>query len=240
MGTAKTDHAPDREKFIHLVRKAVGEERQNAFAQKSDLSPSHLNHLLRGTSKSLPSPDTVKKISGASGGRVSTDELLEAAGYDPEKYGEVPHAFSGAQMEALYLSIITDALTATGIEHTLKKIAQNEPFDFIATIDGSPSSIKKWYFECVTGTGGNSLRNTVSNKLRQIFFTGNAGKDTKISIIVNNATMHQAFCECDYGLLTTYASIVLVDIDKMILMDETPLNTALPLAVDIPKLIAQN
>ena len=240
MGSTKTDHAPDMEKFINLVVKAVGNERQNAFAKKSNLSPSHLNHLLRGTSESSPSPDTVKKIANASEGRVSLSDMLEAAGYDPDKYSEIPHIFTGAQMEAMYMSILSDALNATGIKHSFLKVPQNEPFDFIATIDGSPSSIKKWYFECVTGTGGNSLRNTVSNKLRQIFFTGNAGKDTKISIIVNNATMHQAFCECDYGLLETHASIILVDINKMLLVEETPLHTALPLSGDIPKLIAQN
>ena len=240
MGSTKTDHAPDMEKFINLVVKAVGNERQNAFAKKSNLSPSHLNHLLRGTSFSSPSPDTIKKIAHASEGRVSLSDMLEAAGYDQDKYGDTPHIFTEPQMEAMYMSIITDALNATGIEHSLKKTAQNEPFDFIASLDGDSSDIKAWYFECVSGTGGNPLRHTVNEKLRHMFFSGNAVRDTKVSIIVDNETLHQAFLECDFGLLETHASIILVDINKMLLVEETPLHTALPLSGEIPKLIAQD
>ena len=43
MGSTKTDHAPDMEKFINLVVKAVGNERQNAFAPQPPKSPAAWN-----------------------------------------------------------------------------------------------------------------------------------------------------------------------------------------------------
>ena len=171
---------------------------------------------------------------------TSLSDMLEAAGYDQDKYGDTPHIFTEPQMEAMYMSIITDALNATGIGHSFQKAPQNTSFDFVATLNDRPAGITKWFFDCVLNTDANRLWHTVNVKLVQMFFKGNIGKDTKVSVVLNNETMHHAFLKLDYGILKTHSSIILVDIDKMILLNETPLQTALPLAVDMPKLIAQN
>ncbi len=70
--------------FQNLVKIAMGQQKQNEFADKAGISKFHLNRLLNNPDQN-PSKSTLQKIADASDGRVSFNQLY-AACHD----GEIP------------------------------------------------------------------------------------------------------------------------------------------------------
>ena len=85
--TLKTDHEFNHNQVLQLLKKAQGQTRtQLAFAQAIGMNYAYLCRYMKGTVNRPLSPDMLKKIAAAAEGSVTLEELLDASGFDPEKY----------------------------------------------------------------------------------------------------------------------------------------------------------
>lgn len=96
----KTDHEINNELFAELTKKAQGSLSQRAFAAKCQISITHLSRCQNGTLDNAPTISFIAKIARCADPSVSFEELLEAAGYDSNKYKDIPltepHTFAVA------------------------------------------------------------------------------------------------------------------------------------------------
>ena len=73
------------QRFINLLQTAIGpkspENTQAKFAEKAQITPEHLNRMLRHPEKYKPSFATLKRIADASEGRVELTQLEDACEY---------------------------------------------------------------------------------------------------------------------------------------------------------------
>lgn len=84
----KADYDFDKELFADTLIKAIGARTQVKFSQDAGVSPAYLNRYLNKSVDKAPIPDTLRKIASASMGVLSYEELLSAAGYNPDKHKE--------------------------------------------------------------------------------------------------------------------------------------------------------
>ncbi|MCD8337200.1 MAG: helix-turn-helix transcriptional regulator [Lachnospiraceae bacterium] len=66
-----------------LVRRAIGDSQIKEFSAKSGVSISYLSQLINRRTTTIPTAKMLLRISRSSEGRVSSEELLQAAGYMP-------------------------------------------------------------------------------------------------------------------------------------------------------------
>lgn len=76
--------------FRRLLQRAIGNRTQKQFAEDAKMSAPYLSRLINDHVISQPSIGTVLKISAASEGRVSEDQLKAACGYLAEEFDQSP------------------------------------------------------------------------------------------------------------------------------------------------------
>lgn len=89
--TNKTDLA----KFKELVRKSIGARSQAEFASEALLSPSHLTRMLNDDYDSTPHVRTIRNIAAVAVNGVTLNDLLVAAGYEPQVDGSLIYSEDG-------------------------------------------------------------------------------------------------------------------------------------------------
>lgn len=82
-----TDHEFQHEQVLSLLKKAQGKTRTLAsFAKDSGVNYTYLCKYMKGNMNRPLSPDTLLKLASAAEEGVTSEELLEASGFDPGKY----------------------------------------------------------------------------------------------------------------------------------------------------------
>ncbi len=81
--TDKTEKI-DLSEFKELVRKSIGARSQVEFAKDCGLTASHLNRLINEQNQTTPQVKTIRNIALTAANGVTLNELLVAAGYDPQ------------------------------------------------------------------------------------------------------------------------------------------------------------
>ena len=85
--SVKTDHDFDHEQVLQLLKRAQGNNRsQAAFAKAIGMNNNYLCQYMKGNIKRPLTPETLIKIAGAAEDGVTSAELLDASGFDSEKY----------------------------------------------------------------------------------------------------------------------------------------------------------
>ena len=82
-----TDHEFHHDQVLSLLKKAQGKTRTLAsFAKDSGVNYAYLCKYMKGNMIRPLSPDTLLKLGSAAKEGVTSEELLEASGFDPRKY----------------------------------------------------------------------------------------------------------------------------------------------------------
>ena len=82
-----TDHEFHLDHVLSLLKKAKGKKRTlAAFAKASGVNYAYLCKYMNGNVDRPLSPDLLIKLASAAEEGVTSEELLDASGYDPEKY----------------------------------------------------------------------------------------------------------------------------------------------------------
>jgi len=241
------DHAFDKVKFAELLKRAQGDRQQNTFADDIGMSKTYLNSYLGAKNDKPLTPSTIKKIAAASDNRVSYAELLEASGYNPDKYSkgfiksyeEIKNSYDAQhdKIEARINSItgtITTALANKGYKWSGKNIEDNQ-FDFAITLYDMP--INAWYFIYIGKTP--LLLREHSTQLHsyglQLLKMMKPGE--KISFVTDNEDDYKQLQKQELPASQIYASSILVDTDNLSVRKENFIKTACEYSKKIPSLL---
>lgn len=71
----------DKETFAALLQQALGERSAYRYSQEVNVSRNHISLLLRKETKTVPSPETIKKLAEKADNGVTYEQLMIAAGH---------------------------------------------------------------------------------------------------------------------------------------------------------------
>jgi len=227
--TVKQDHELNKGRLADLITLAQGGRTQKQFSEDCGLSKSYICRFLGGKFDKPPIPSTLKKIAATAANNVTYKDLLDAAGYDSDKYTASSAVIQEhAAFEKLALATVTSSLSQSNISWTATPSGKRSLADFKINITES-SIIKEWWF---TFKHEDSLSSDV-NSVRQIFYyygmlaCRQIETGMKISIVTDSASLFDTYVQIAPYSLPILISIILVDTRKMSVIKEQYVPSAL-------------
>lgn len=225
----KTDHEYDKEKLKSLLQKAKGKRTQTEYAKQAGVGIAYLNKYIRGAQDNPPIPSTLFKLSSVADNDVTYDELLYAAGYNPQKYNKP--GLTEKQLEDLAFAILSRNIHSITAEWELLKDVSNGMYryDMCAQYKHKRNNDPKWVFHMKFGTPKIMIRNKREWFLNSIGFFAVSEINTgdKVSLVTNDADFFNEIVTIEQVLLGFHLSLLLIDFDSMSILDEKYIRTAL-------------
>ena len=234
-----TDHEFRIDEYASLLLKAQGGRTQTEFANDCGLSVAYIcKHLNKRITKS-PIPSTLKKIAAVAANGVTYADLLDAAGYNPDKYvsgaNNVDENNSSStknlEYEKLAPAIITTALTKSNINWRVKgKSNGNTSYDLDVEI--ADNKISHWYFSFLS-TAPEPHKSEVESFLNRMYaYYGRlillpSGITTKYSFVTDSTSIYDALKDNQPTAAALYISVILIDIPTLSVIKEECIRTAL-------------
>lgn len=232
----KADYDFDKELFADTLIKAIGARTQVKFSQDAGVSPAYLNRYLNKSVDKAPIPDTLRKIASASMGVLSYEELLIAAGYDPDKHKEqniYNNSVRNNFMDGLVETIKKYGITLSNHENISNQFySPAERF----TVTGAP--FEDLYLVLYPENNDGKPDRTIKDKMDYIYgvlATQDSTKSAKTTIITDSMKIFKQLTATNPYYLSMYVSILLIDPDECTPFIERYLPSALPENEDVLK-----
>ena len=139
-----TDYPFNKEMFREVIIKARGDRSQATFCEECGLSYAYMNRYANAKNEDAPTISTLKKIALATRA-VSYEELLNAAGYNAEKYKD-DRPVGVARKDFFHPVFLGMANSNYDWRIESKGYQNNEPFEIII----ERNEVNKWFFVPVT------------------------------------------------------------------------------------------
>ena len=137
-----------KEEYGRLLKLALGRRNQKQFCEDAGLSRSYINKYINAMMDKPPTIGTIEKIADATED-VSFEELLVAAGYDPEKHERKATMKSKVDDAGQYLLMpVLASIMNSAYEWSFTYEGYQDKEPVRIEIENAP--IKKWYFIPVT------------------------------------------------------------------------------------------
>ena len=182
-----------KEEYGRLLKLALGRRNQKQFCEDAGLSRSYINKYINAMMDKPPTIGTIEKIADATED-VSFEELLVAAGYDPEK-----HDAGQYLLMPVLASIMNSAYEWS---FTYEGYQDKEPVRI--EIENAP--IKKWYFIPVTKK--NITREDIMAALMN---EQNFTSTSKVSFVTKDEKIYDLIKSMQFPLLSLYVSAIRVN-----------------------------
>ena len=218
----------DKIAFSQLLRVAIGNRTQVAFAKDIQSSKWHISRMLNEKYDAAPDIETLHKIAFSSQGRVSYIQLLLAVGYinkiDLEALSPSMLLNMNKKDNTLIHSAIITALSHSEYEWTSKPTSE---FDLGIEITDNPPS--KWFFLCSSNTRSDHIDYQLKYNYFQLLKTPTNPMD-KFSFATSNAEEFNTFNEYQPFNINANISLILIDnTTSEIITEKTILtNTLMP------------
>jgi len=232
----KPDFEFNIEKFSNLLERAKGGRSQSEFAKDCGISPAYLNRYINRKVEKAPIPTTIKKIAAVAANNISYKELLEAAGYDPEKYLDIAIiSNSNPSDRHLLLSkiaytTILNSLSNIDYPWRLYKTPEKHVFDFSIIIDND--DINKWYFSPHFSTNPEATLNRAARYYSNILYSG-ADSKSKYSFVTNSESLLEYLYNNPPHILNLLVSVILFNEKDLSIIKEVYLTSSTSLNDDI-------
>lgn len=215
----------DKEKYAEVLRRAIGDRSIAMFSKDVGISTGYVSRYLNLKCDVTPTIVTIKKIANATK-MVTYAELLEAAGYDSEKYLEFEEDdrdLFGESKPVGFMSFFTSVFTAVtraDFNWKFSSVANEGKEPFSLQIEGAPFDV--WYFvpvnkeditkeDIMTALSGTELAIEPGNK---------------VSFMTSSKRIFDTLMQMEFGILSLYMSVILVDAEKGNIRLEECLKTA--------------
>lgn len=236
----------DKTRLSDLLKEAKGNLSLNLYATKCGISVGYLCKYMSKKFDNPPTPTTLKKISAfTEQNGVTFEDLLTASGYIPEKYLDTPYVASKRlQLEKLVIATITLALSKKPFKWSVSPIVDkldNQLYDLDIAINDD--NITHWLFSfrppvIYMNSRPKFYRKSANsnNDVQNIFnYFGNLmahryQENTKLSFVTTSEEVYNQFRDFKPHMLNMYISIILVDLEKMEILEESYLDSALDIS----------
>lgn len=215
----------DKKKYAEVLRRAIGDRSIATFSKDVGISTGYVSRYLNLKCDVTPTIATIKKIANATK-MVTYAELLEAAGYDSEKYLEFEEddrELFGESKPAGFMSFFTSVFTAVtraDFNWKFSSVANEGKEPFSLQIEGAPFDV--WYFVPVNKE--DISKEDIMTALSGTEFAIAPGN--KISFMTSSKRIFDALKKMEFGLLSVYISTIFVDSEKGNIKNEEYLKTA--------------
>ena len=226
----KRDHVSNPELFRQLLADAIGGESDAKFAKAAGISKFYLCRIRSASSGAMPAPKTILKIASVAHNGIRAEQLLDAAGYNPQKHMGNNSSLSGSQKEALCASVLRQALDASGKKYEM--VAQPRPsvsyraFDYQIIAKEAPSHSGRWFLEYISLPEPEDYQSVLS-RLCAALLSGGLSRNDKISIILDSESLFDRLAHQSFDLLAVRFSLILLDLDTLSVVQELDMRTAI-------------
>lgn len=220
--------------FATLLGEAKGKRTQQQFAMDCGLSLSFISKYLTLKMDTPPVPKTLRKIADCASNDVTYELLLEAAGYNPQKYTNENFikVENSKNNEKLAIGIITSHLAFSDFKWSGIKQRPTEKFipDFEIQIENP--TLKTWYFEIILASSPERISEHLLGTYGRLITSAHES-NIKLSFVTNSEFTYEEVKKAPPQLLPFYVSVVLLDLEDFSVVKEEYLQTALPITKEL-------
>lgn len=237
MGVAfKPDKEFDIDRYVELLKKAIGGRSQTQFAKDCNLSVSYICKHINKKTDQAPLPTTLERIAKVAQNDVTYEELLDAAGYEPSKYLDKSKgalSYAQATFNHIARAIVSHALIQSNFDWKRIKTPMGgdgpvllaQSYDLGISVEND--IVNKWFFEAYNrNVSGEINPNTVYSYLSKISVACDV-PNCKYSFIVDNEELYYELLKLEIPVLAVFVSVILVNTSALCIVKEEYLKTAL-------------
>ena len=220
--SVEPDFKFDKDKFGEALMAAIGTRTVAQFSKDAEISYAYLSKYKNLREDKTPTPQTLKKIALVSQG-PSYKELLEAAGYDSNKYEDDDISATMVNREWSPMNTLLPTLCRTGFKwQFVSDGTAGAPL--CAKVEGAP--FESWYFIPVTkdNVTKEDILGILGSKEAEVI-----SSDSKVTFLTANKEVYNQMKGVELNLISLRTSVALVDQNDGLIGEETYLKTSVNL-----------
>ena len=220
--SVEPDFKFDKDKFGEALMAAIGTRTVAQFSKDAEISYAYLSKYKNLREDKTPTPQTLKKIALVSQG-PSYKELLEAAGYDSDKYEDDDISATMVNSEWSPMNTLLPTLCRTSFKwQFVSDGTAGAPL--CAKIEGAP--FEAWYFIPVTkdNVTKEDILGILGSKEAEVI-----SPDSKVTFITANKEVYNQMKDIELSLISLRVSVSLVNSIDGLICEEQYLKTAVSL-----------
>ena len=220
--SVEPDFKFDKDKFGEALMAAIGTRTVAQFSKDAEISYAYLSKYKNLREDKTPTPQTLKKIALVSQG-PSYKELLEAAGYDSDKYEDDDISATMVNSEWSPMNTLLPTLCRTSFKwQFVSDGTAGAPL--CAKIEGTP--FESWYFIPVTkdNVTKEDILGILGSKEAEVI-----SPDSKVTFLTASEDVFNQIKDIELNLISLRISVALVNKIDGLIGDETYLKTSVEL-----------
>ena len=217
--SVEPDFKFDKDKFGEALMAAIGTRTVAQFSKDADISYAYLSKYKNLREDKTPTPQTLKKIALVSQG-PSYKELLEAAGYDSDKYEDDDISATMVNSEWSPMNTLLPTLCRTSFKwQFVSDGTAGAPL--CAKIEGAP--FESWYFIPVTkdNVTKEDILGILGSKEAEVI-----SPDSKVTFLTASEDVFNQIKDIELNLISLRISVALVNKIDGLIGDEAYLKTS--------------
>lgn len=208
--SVEPDFKFDKDKFGEALMAAIGTRTVAQFSKDAEISYAYLSKYKNLREDKTPTPQTLKKIALVSQG-PSYKELLEAAGYDSDKYEDDDISATMVNSEWSPMNTLLPTLCRTSFKwQFVSDGTAGAPL--CAKVEGAP--FEAWYFIPVTkdNVTKEDILGILGSKEAEVI-----SSDSKVTFLTASEDVYNQMKDIELNLISLRISVALVNkIDGLI------------------------
>lgn len=212
----------NKDRFVEVLKSAIGDRSYSAFAKEADLSFGYISKYMNKKSDVAPTIQTIKKMAKVA--YVTYTELLEAAGYDSNKYEEDDISATMVNNDWSPMNTLLPTLCRTGFKwQFVNEGTAGAPLS--AKVEDAP--FERWYFIPVT------KENVTKEDILAILGSKEAeviSSDSKVTFLTANENVYNQMKDIELNLISLRISVALVNKNDGLIGEEVYLKTSVKLS----------
>lgn len=220
--SVEPDFKFDKDKFGEALMAAIGTRTVAQFSKDAEISYAYLSKYKNLREDKTPTPQTLKKIALVSQG-PSYKELLEAAGYDSDKYEDDDISATMVNSEWSPMNTLLPTLCRTSFKwQFVSDGTAGAPL--CAKIEGAP--FESWYFIPVTkdNVTKEDILGILGSKEAEVI-----SPESKVTFLTANKEVYNQMKDIELSLISLRVSVSLVNSIDGLICEEQYLKTAVSL-----------
>lgn len=226
------DYEFDKDRFAEVLKAAIGDRSYSAFGKEADISFGYISKYINKKCDVSPTVQTLKKMAKVA--KVTYAELLEAAGYDSNKYEEDDISATMVNSDWSPMNTLLPTLCRTGFKwQFVNEGSAGAPL--CAKIEGAP--FESWYFIPVT------KENVTKEDILAILGSKEAeviSSDSKVTFLTANEDVFNQMKDIELNLISLRISVALVNKNDGLIIDEYYLKSSIIIMENDRKYVLSN
>lgn len=212
------DYEFDKDRFAEVLKAAIGDRSYSAFGKEADISFGYISKYINKKCDVSPTVQTLKKMAKVA--KVTYSELLEAAGYDSNKYDEDDISATMVNSEWSPMNTLLPTLCRTGFKwQFVSDGTAGAPL--CAKVEGAP--FESWYFIPVTkdSVTKEDILGILGSKEAEVI-----SPDSKVTFLTASEDVFNQIKDIELNLISLRISVALVNKIDGLIREECYLQTS--------------